>query len=148
MPWRQWLWKLAVIAVCYYFIYMSFGFLVAWQSPAVRAYYAGMNPPLWLIPLLQAGRSLIWAGLAVLVVKLMKGAWWEAGLAVALLFSVLMSSGLLLPYNPIMPKAVAAAHFREILSSNFIFGWLVVWVLSLGRKIPFLGATAGTNANS
>ncbi len=147
MPWQEWFWKLGVIGVCYYIIYFSFGFLVAWQSPAVREYYAGMSAPLWLIPLLQMGRSLIWAGLAVIVIKMMKGAWWESGLAVALLYSILMSSVLLLPYNPIMPPAVAAVHFRETLSSNFIFGWLVVWVLNMGQKIPSAGSLAETNAN-
>ncbi len=135
MPWTGWLWKLGVIAVSYYIIYLSFGFLVAWRSPAVRAYYAGMTAPVWLIPLVQLGRGFIWAGLAVLVVKLMKGKGWELGLAVSLLFAVLMSSGLLLPYNPVMPEAVAAVHFRELFSSNFIFGWVTVWVLNLGGKI-------------
>jgi hypothetical protein len=147
MPWTQWLGKLVVITVCYYVIYFSFGFLVAWQSPAVRAFYAGMNPPLWLIPLLQVGRGLIWAGLAVLVIELMKGEWWEAGLATALLFSVLMSSVLLLPYNQFMPQEVAAAHFKEILSSNFIFGWFVVWVLNVGKRIGTVGRLGGVRVN-
>lgn len=139
MPWTGWLWKLGVIAVCYYIIYFTFGFLVAWRSPAVRSYYAGMSAPAWLIPLVQLGRGFIWAGLAVLVVKLTKGNWWESGLAVSLLFAVLMSSGLLLPYNPVMPEAVAAVHFRELFSSNFIFGWVTVWVLNLGGKIRLDG---------
>ncbi len=144
MPWTGWVWKLGVIAVCYSFIYLTFGFLVAWQSPAVRAYYAGMSAPAWLIPLVQLGRGLIWAGLAVLVIQLMKGKWWESGLAVSLLFAVLMSSGLLLPYNPLMPEAVAAVHFRELFGSNFIFGWVTVWVLNLGGKIRPVGVGSET----
>lgn len=144
MPWTGWLWKLGVIAVSYYIIYLSFGFLVAWRSPAVRAYYAGMSAPVWLIPLVQLGRGFIWAGLAVLVVKLMKGKGWESGLAVSLLFAVLMSSGLLLPYNPVMPEAVAAVHFRELFGSNFIFGWVTVWVLNLRGKIRPVGVGSET----
>ncbi len=144
MLWTDWLWKLGAIAVSYYIIYLSFGFLVAWRSPAVRAYYAGMSAPVWLIPLVQLGRGLIWAGLAVLVIKLMKGKWWESGLAVSLLFAVLMSSGLLLPYNPVMPEAVAAVHFRELFSSNFIFGALTVWVLNLGGRIRPVGVRSET----
>jgi hypothetical protein len=37
-------------------------------------------------------------------------------------------------YNPIMPDAVRLAHFKEIFSSNFIFGWFVVWVLNMGQN--------------
>lgn len=58
---------------------------------------------------------------------MMKGPWWEAGLAVALLFSVVMAQ-LLMP-NPYMPEAVRMAHLIETASSNFIFGWIVVWLL-------------------
>ncbi len=102
--------------------------------PPVPAELAAKVALAWLIPLVQLGRGFIWTGLAVLVIKLMKGKWWESGLAVSLLFAVLTSSGLLLPYNPIMPKAVAAVHFRELFSSNFIFGALTVWVLNRGGK--------------
>jgi hypothetical protein len=74
-------------------------------------------------------RGLIWAALALPVIRMMKGRWWEAGLAVALLFSVLMASSLLVP-NELMPKAIRMAHFVEVSSSNFLFGWIVVWLLN------------------
>ena len=59
---------------------------------------------------------------------MMKGRWWEAGLAVALLFAVLMNSQLLIP-NPLMPREVRMVHLQETASSNFLFGWLIVWLL-------------------
>ncbi|MGD2250203.1 MAG: hypothetical protein PVF58_17515 [Candidatus Methanofastidiosia archaeon] len=67
----------------------------------------------------------------------MKGSWKEAGLVVALLFSVLMGALLLLP-NPFMPPQMRFAHFVEVVSSNFVFGWIVVWVLHLYERIPFV----------
>lgn len=140
----EWVWKLSVIAVVYVAIYFTFGYFIAWKNPAVRAYYHGSDPgsfwaqirnvlhdSQWLIAL-QAGRGLLWAALAVPVIRMMKGRWWEAGLAVALLFAVVMNSQLLLP-NPLMPTAVRLTHLLETASSNFIFGWFVVWLLA-GRK--------------
>ncbi|HSD47587.1 MAG TPA: hypothetical protein VLB87_13255 [Pyrinomonadaceae bacterium] len=71
--------------------------------------------------------ALLWAALAVPIISLMKGRWWEAGLAVALLFAV-VTAQLLIP-NPLMPAEVRMTHLVETASSNFLFGWLVVLIL-------------------
>jgi hypothetical protein len=70
---------------------------------------------------------------AVQVIRMMKGPWWEAGLAVALLFSVVMTSPLLIP-NPYMPREVRMVHLLETASSNFLFGWIIVLVLCKWRS--------------
>src|SRR5215204_905116 len=146
MPAGEWVGKLSLIVIAYVVIYFTFGYFIAWKSAAVRAYYGGSDPgsfpaqmssvvrdtPL-LLPL-QAVRALLWAAIAVPVIRMMKGRWWEAGLAVALLFAVVMNSQLLLP-NPLMPREVRMVHLLETASSNFLFGWLVVLVLR-GRRRP------------
>jgi hypothetical protein len=86
----------------------------------------------WLAPL-QLARGLLWAAIAVPVIRMMRGRWWEAGLAVALSFAVLTSAQLLLP-NPFMPRAVRMAHLVETSTSNFLFGWLTVAILC--RPVP------------
>lgn len=139
-----WIWRLSTIAAIYVVIYFTFGYFVAWRNPAVRSYYGGSDPGTffsqmhnvlrgspWLIAL-QAARGLLWAALAIPVIRMMRGRWWEAGLAVALLFAVLMSSPLLLP-NPLMPQTVRLTHLLETTSSNFIFGWFAVWLLAGGK---------------
>jgi len=136
----EWAIKLLLIAIAYIVIYFSFGYFIAWKSSAVRTYYGGTDPggffarmsnvvrdTPWLFAL-QALRALLWVALAVPVIRMMKGEWWKAGLAVALLFSVVMNAQLLLP-NPLMPTEVRMAHLLETASSNFLFGWLVVFVL-------------------
>lgn len=133
LPWREWAWKLAVLSVSYFIIYLSFGYFVAWQSPAVREYYQGLIMPAWM-PFFQLVRALVWVAIAVPVIKMMDGRAWEAGLAVGLLYAVLMSFLLLMPENVVMPDGVRLAHFREVCTSNFLFGWLVVGVLNLGKK--------------
>jgi hypothetical protein len=134
-----------LIVIAYLVIYFTFGYFIAWKSPAVRAYYGGTDPgsllaqiksvlrdtPL-LLPL-QAVRAILWTAIAVPVIRMMKGRWWEAGLAVALLFAVVMNSQLLLP-NPLMPQEVRMVHLVETATSNFLFGWFVVWVLRGWRQ--------------
>jgi len=86
-----------------------------------------------LLFLLQLARGLLWAAIAVPVIKMMKGEWWEGGLAVALLFT--MTSALLLLPNPLMPSAVRMAHLLETATSNFLFGWLVA-IIFLKERAP------------
>lgn len=130
MPYAEWVWKLILIAVIYVAIYFSFGMFVfrPLAGEAFQEYYTGLQLPMWILPF-QMVRAMIWTALALPVIRMMKGRWWEAGLAVALSFSFLMSSQLLLP-NEFMPDKIRMAHFVEILSSNFLFGWIVVWLLN------------------
>ena len=139
MPASSWLVRLSIIAIVYVVIYFTFGYFIAWQSEAVRVYYGGNDPGSFIAQLgnvlrtepqlflLQIARGLLWAAIALPVIRMMKGKWWEAGLAVALLFAM-GSSQLLIP-NPLMPAEVRMAHLAETLSSNFLFGWLVVAIL-------------------
>ncbi|HKV35674.1 MAG TPA: hypothetical protein VJP89_15160 [Pyrinomonadaceae bacterium] len=152
--WRQkmstgeWISKLSLIVLTYLILYFTFGYFIAWKNPAVRAFYGGNDPSSFVshiasllrdepaLFLLQAVRALLWTAIAVPVIKMMRGAWWEAGLAVALLFAV-MTSQLLLP-NPLMPAEVRMAHLIETATSNFLFGWLVVLIYdwTISSRLP------------
>jgi hypothetical protein len=139
VPLGGWILKLSLIAILYVIIYFTFGYFIAWKSEAVRVYYGGTDPGSFiahisslirtepLLFVLQIVRGLLWAAIAVPVIRMMKGEWWEAGLAVALLFT--MTSALLLLPNPLMPLEVRMAHLLETATSNFLFGWLVVLIL-------------------
>jgi len=148
MPLGEWAWKQSLIVVAYLIIYFTFGYFIAWKSPAVRDYYGGSDPGSflaqmssvlrdtpWLVPL-QVVRAMLWTALAVLVIRMMKGRWWEIGLVVGLLFAI-PSAQLLIP-NPLMPAEVRMAHLLETATSNFLFGWLVVWVLCRGEGLKRL----------
>jgi hypothetical protein len=129
MGWMAWIGRLLAIGVIYVVVYFLFGLLVFMPlvGDAFQSYYGNLQTPAWM-PLLQVARGIIWAILALPVVRMMKGRRWESNLAVALLFSVLMGFLLLMP-NPIMPEKIRRAHFVEVTSSNFLFGWIVAWVL-------------------
>jgi len=134
-------WKLAVIALAYVSLYFTFGYFIAWRSPAVREYYGGSDPGTflaqmrnvvrdtpWLIPF-QVVRAMCWVVIALPIIRMLKGDWREISLALGVTFSVLMNALLLLP-NPYMPEPVRMAHLIETASSNFIFGLLVGWLLT------------------
>ena len=142
----EWLVKLLIIIIAYIVIYFTFGYYIAWKNEAVRAYYNGTDPGSLLAQMnsvvrntpallpLQAVRAILWTLLGVPVIRMMKGQWWEAGLAVALLFGVVMTCPLLLP-NPFMPEEVRMTHLVETASSNFLFGWVLVFVLTRNQEL-------------
>jgi hypothetical protein len=146
MPTKEWAWKLAVIAIAYLILYFTFGYFIAWHNPVVRDYYGGsdagsffahMSTVLantsWLIPF-QILRAMLWVAIALPVIRMMKGPWQETALALGLLFAVLMNAQLLLP-NPYMPEAVRMTHLMETASSNFIFGFLIGWLLTRRHEL-------------
>ena len=121
--------RMFAVAIIYMIIYILFGMFVAMPlgGEVFQEYYAGLQLPPWILPF-QIVSGLIWASLAFIVLTMMESGWRERALAVALVFSVLPASLLLLP-NPYMPDQIRIAHFVEILSSNFLFGLIAAWLL-------------------
>jgi hypothetical protein len=145
----EWAWKSALGGAVFLSLYYLFGYFVAWKNPLVREYYGGTDPGSffaqmssivegtpWMLPF-QYLRGLLWVALAVLVIRMMKGSWWQVAIGVSLLFTV-PSFYLLFP-NPMMPDAVRMAHLVETAPYQFLFGWFVVWLftrLGAGRLGP------------
>ena len=134
MPAGQWAWRTAVLALIYVFIYMAFGALVAKPlgGEVFDKYYAGLQMPPWILPF-QFLRGLIWASITLPIVLTMKGKAWEKKLAVSLFLSVLISS-LVIPPNEFMPPRIRLAHFIELFTSMFLFGWLDVLILTKRKR--------------
>ncbi|UCC74796.1 MAG: hypothetical protein JSV86_09685 [Gemmatimonadota bacterium] len=134
-------WRLAALPLIYLALYFLFGYFVAWQFADVRAFYSGsaeirpffahlaglIDEDPWIFPW-QLLRGLLWVGLAVPVILMMKGKRWEASLALGLLFGLLLTTPLIIP-NPLMPAPVRLAHFLETSTSTFAYGWLIGWLL-------------------
>ncbi|HEV2699760.1 MAG TPA: hypothetical protein VGU90_17335, partial [Terriglobales bacterium] len=101
-------WRLALIVVAFVFLYMFFGYYVAWQSPAVRQYYGGpeqssfyaalkanwMYHP-WIYPL-QVFRALLYVACLYPLIRMLRAARWETALAMAFFLSS-WTTALLLP---------------------------------------------------
>ncbi|MGE5415460.1 MAG: hypothetical protein ACM3UZ_01615 [Acidobacteriota bacterium] len=141
-PRYNFLFEMLGLSLIYTVFYFVFGYLIAWQYPAVRHFYSSSsdlqafmphmintishNP--WLFPF-QILRGFFWSSLALLASFMIRGERWVTIIGVALLLSVLYAANLLIP-NPYMPGAVRTALFIEIMLSNFLFGSIAGLVYS------------------
>lgn len=143
----QWMWKLALLACVYVALYWTAGYFIAWQNPELRAFYSRpgealpflthtadtfrSEPELFLFQLL---RGALWVLCALPVIRGSRVATGWTALLVGLLFSAPQNVVHILA-NPLMPAAsVRLSHMIETATSTFVFGLLVVWILS--RSLP------------
>jgi hypothetical protein len=149
MPASEWAWKLVAAAALYMIVYFTFGYYVAWRTPGLPEFYGGSDPGTflgqlgnvlretpWLFPF-QFLRGLIWAGIGCLIVAMHKGRTWEVTPATGLAFTVLMNAAMLFP-NPFFTPVVQRAHTIELLTSNLLYGILLVLLLTwhYGSRMP------------
>lgn len=134
---KEWAMRLTLLPLVYIILYFLFGYFVAWQSPDIRELYTGSTAiePFFthlantlqgssaLLPF-QVLRGLMWIGLALVILRMMKGGTREKAIVVGLLFGLLITTQLLFP-NPYMPAPVRLAHFIETSTSTFIYGVLI-----------------------
>ena len=141
-------WRIAFLVVAFIFLYMLFGYYIAWRNPALRAYYGGADvagfyealKSNWqkqpLLFLLQVFRSLLYVACVYPLLSRLPVTRWEKVVATAI-FLASWSTALLLP-NALMPAIVARTHLWETLAFNLTFGALMGWLLgssgtSVGR---------------
>ncbi|MBW8881681.1 MAG: hypothetical protein JF615_09750 [Asticcacaulis sp.] len=122
-----------MISPIYVVFYFGAGAMIAWQSPAVRDYYA-QGTSFEMLPLvaLQFFRGALWAALAAIAVKSVSGPAVLRTLTVGLAFALFTVPILLYP-NAFMPWPVREMHLIEVGSSNFLFGVLTGFILLVGK---------------
>jgi hypothetical protein len=138
--------RLAILVVAFVFLYMFFGYYVAWQNPELQHFYAG--PELatfwaawrhnwtnsrWMYAL-AAFRALLYIACLYPLVRMLHTSRRESALAGAL-FLACWTTVLLLP-NPLMPASVARSHFWETLGFSLVFGALAGWLLCSTAPAP------------
>ena len=136
-------WRIALLVAAFVFLYMFFGYYVAWQNPALRDYYGGAAVATffeslksnWLrqpqVFLLQVFRALLYVACVYPLLRLLPIPRWQKAVAAAA-FLASWTTALLLP-NPLMPATVARSHLWETLAFNLIFGALMGWLLGSRR---------------
>jgi uncharacterized protein YjeT (DUF2065 family) len=131
--------RLAILIAAFVFLYMFFGYFVAWRNPELRRFYGGPELPTfwaalrhnWIssrwIYALAALRALLYVGCLYPLVRMLHASRRESALAAAL-FLACWTTILLFP-NPLMPDSVARSHFWETLGFSLLFGALAGWLL-------------------
>jgi hypothetical protein len=133
-------WRLALLVVAFVFLYMFFGYYVAWQNPELRKFYGGPDWPTFFAAMkgnwqssrwifaVAAFRALLFVAFMYPLIRMLRVGRWESAIATAL-FLASWTTALLLP-NPLMPASVARSHFWETLAFSLVFGSLLGWQLS------------------
>ena len=134
-------WKLVPPVVAFVFLYMFFGYYVAWQNPELRKVLrrtrladvfrsdgrGNWQNSRWIFAI-AAFRALLFVAFMYPLIRMLRVGRWESALATAL-FLASWTTALLLP-NPLMPVSVAHSHFWETLAFSLVFGSLLGWLLS------------------
>ncbi len=123
-----------MIATLYVFLYMSAGSVLVALTPSepfANTYGDLSGVPTWL-PVFQFLRGLLWAAIA----------WWvfrfhsnqhDPRITLSVCFWLFPAAQLLMP-SPLMQEQLRLAHFLEMTSSMFIFGWVTAWIFSGTRN--------------
>jgi hypothetical protein len=142
----RWAGTLAATTVVGLALYYLCGYYIAWQSAALRQFYSGAtairsfwgqmawtwSSTPWMFAL-QAGRALLFVGLTLPAIRMLRGGARRVASGTALMYVAFDGSpGLILP-NPIMPPPVAHAHAIEMVVWGLLFGAFVGWSMSRGR---------------
>jgi len=150
VPAAEWAWKIALLAAVYVALYWTAGYFIAWQNPALRAFYGQPGEPLPFVThtvnvfrsdpglfAFQFVRGILWVLCALPVILGSRVARWPTALLVAALFSLPQNVAQILA-NPLMPIAsVRSSHMVETASSTFVFGLLVAWLLQRKHRVTF-----------
>ena len=116
--------RLALVVIAYELLYFGAGMLV---YPYIADFYATRRiPPVGLIAGLAAFRALLFVAWTWPLLRLApRHAPWLVGLG----FAIIAGIAPLLPENPFMPADVRFYHAIETGISNFLFGWILAWLL-------------------
>ncbi|HPR60217.1 MAG TPA: hypothetical protein PLF35_04680 [Prolixibacteraceae bacterium] len=128
---KSWYYKLPLLSVAYMMLYFFFGRYVAFQSEALREFYAtslgNINANGLIIT--QVFRGALWVLLCLPMVLWIRAKRGEKIIATALFMALLPTILLFFP-NPFMPQEIRMYHFVEVFLSNGIFGALIAFMLT------------------
>ncbi|NHE55472.1 hypothetical protein [Cyclobacterium plantarum] len=113
----------------YLFIYGLAGFVLQASYPEFLEFYKGKIPSFSRIAGVQIIRSFLFMGIAIVVLRSCLLAKPKTALLIAMLFSVLGGIAPLIPPNELMPGYVRIGHFFEVGISNFLYGYILGYIL-------------------
>jgi hypothetical protein len=148
VPLKGYLWKFPVLGLVYTAVYFLFGYFIAWQSQPVRLLYTGSTQ---IVPFIehmkktfsgqsviipfQIVRGMLWTGLGVILLNLVRKSKIETIIALGLCFGLLPTIQLIFP-NPYVPETVRLAHFIETSTSDCLFGVIIALMFYPGKVRP------------
>jgi len=145
LPHRSWtslVVRFALCSACYVFLYFLAGTIV---FPYVRDFYATQHIPTpgQIVALQFFLRGPVFILVCLTLLRMFRPPHLSGALAVGLAFTFLSGVASLIIPSPVFPDHVRWAHFCEVTSSNFVFGFVVGWVWGHTQRVTHLAhATA------
>lgn len=131
-----WIGKITLVDFLYFIIYATAGFIIQATYPNFLDFYEGKIPPFEIIISTQFVRGVIFATVAILVLRTTELKLLKKVILVGLLFSILGAIAPLIPPNEYMPFQTRMAHGIEVGISNFLFGMLTGYLLNQKKVEP------------
>jgi hypothetical protein len=138
----QKLWRFVLCSACYVFLYFLAGMII---FPFVRDYYATQHLPSFgqIVAMQFLVRGPVFILVCLTLLRMFRLPHLSGAVAVGLAFTFISGVAALIMPNGIFPDNVRWAHFCEVTSSNFVFGFVVGWVWGHAQRVGRLAhATA------
>jgi hypothetical protein len=133
----QMAWRFVLWAAVYVFLYFLAGTII---FPFVRDFYATEHIPSpgQIISLQFFLRGPIFILVCLTVLRMLRLPHFSGALAVGLAFTFISGVAALIMPNGIFPNTVSRAHFREVSTSNLVFGIVVAWLRGQAQQVRHL----------
>ncbi|MGA9566176.1 MAG: hypothetical protein WBS19_11680, partial [Candidatus Korobacteraceae bacterium] len=133
----QKLWRFVFCSACYVFLYFLAGTII---FPFVRDSYATQHFPSFghIVAMQFLVRGPVFLLVCLTLLRMFRLPHWSGAVAVGLAFTFISGVAALIMPNGIFPDQVRWAHFCEVTSSNFVFGFIVGWVWGHAQRVRHL----------
>jgi hypothetical protein len=140
-PFTQKLWRFVLCSVSYVFLYFLAGMII---FPFVRDYYATQHLPSFghIVSMQFFLRGPVFVLVCLTLLRMFRLPHWSGAVAVGLAFTFISGVAALIMPNGIFPEQVRWAHFCEVTSSNFLFGFIVGGVWGHAQRVGHLAHAA------
>ncbi|MDH4298951.1 MAG: hypothetical protein OEV74_21960 [Cyclobacteriaceae bacterium] len=127
----SWTWRVILGDVLYLLLYLIAGLTLTRVYPEILQFYEGKIPPFDVMIKTQLFlRGFIFIGIAVIILRTLSVGQIKKAIFIGLVFAVLGGIAPLLPPNALMPGYVRLGHGFEVGISNFLYGFILSYLLA------------------
>jgi hypothetical protein len=125
-----WTWRVFLGVFLYLIFYLTAGMILQSVYPGLMDFYKDKIPPFDVMIFTQFPRGLLFAFIAILIMRTLNLSMLKKAVFVGLVFSVLGAIAPLIPPNELMPNNIRIVHGIEVGISNFLYGLVLSYLLA------------------
>lgn len=126
----SWTWRVLAADCLYLLCYISAGIILSILYPRLLEFYEGKLPSIGIMVQTQFFlRGLIFTGAALLMFQSMSTSLFKKAILTGFMFSIVGGIAPLIPPSDLMPAYVRLVHGIEVGISNFVFGFLLTYLI-------------------